>query len=255
MAKQQVVHIQERPKSPGDSGIKEYTLDDIAGMPLPVFMRKADKIVNARNQVYHDTVRLEEGAWTNQQSARLFQVGRNKAGFVANTGVTFGNKTDFDTNMIADGEFEGGTTAIVTAIEVDLFLPVRFPTADTVGIITNAAPQAKVANTYSASLLYFALTRQTKLTFYRTETPQENGFLYEFPTRFGASASFGGDVEEGFIQNTTGRGGGVLSFPKVLESSDNFSVLLEPLAASLTLPIDVQIRVLLIAKRIGTVWA
>ncbi|MGI8996416.1 MAG: hypothetical protein ACR2GW_07055 [Pyrinomonadaceae bacterium] len=251
--KAEVIRVAQPRSTANPSGIREYSLEEVARMPLPVYLRKADKILNARKQVYHDTVRLEGGTpWTVGQRARVFNKGIGQPANVTNTGAAY-EKTDFDTNMISDGEFEGGTTAIVSAIEVDLFLCARVPTADTLGMITNPAPAAKVANTYSASILFFALTRQTKLTFFRSETPQENGFLYEFPTRFGATSSLGGDAEEGFVQNTTGRGN-VLDFPKILESDDKFSALLEPLAPSLALPIDVAIRVLMITKRIGTLY-
>lgn len=253
--KDRVVQVAEPKTTANPSGIRDYSLEEIARMPLPVYLKKADRILNARKQVYYDTARLESGtAWLIGQNARLFTKGKSQDSTVVNTGAAIASKTDFDTNMISDGEFEGGTTAIVSAIEVDLFLPTRLATADTLGMITNPAPAAKVANTYSASVLFYALTRQTKLTFFRSETPQENGLLYEFPTRFGATAALGSDAEEGFIQNTAGRGN-VLDFPKILESDDRFSCVLEPLAASLALPSDVAIRVLLITKRIGTLYA
>jgi hypothetical protein len=233
-------------------GVKQYSLEEIASMPMQRYMVLQDRIVNARSQVYYDTVRLESGsAWVRGQSARLFTKGIDQDGRITNTGAVV-TKSKFDTNMVQDGAFEFGVTAIVSAIEAHIVLPARAATADVQGMITNPAPAAKAANVYSSSILLYALTHQVALTFFRGEDSEENGLLYQFPSRHGLSASYGGDVEEGFAQNSMGHGS-KLDFPKVLVHDENFNVLIEQLSDTLALPVDAAIRINLMTKRIGRI--
>lgn len=229
-------------------GIGRKTISEL--MPVQEYMELDGRLVNARRQVYYDTIRLEAGAnWTTAQKMRLFTIGREGEGRIANTGATF-SKSDVDTNMLRGGEFESGTTGIVTGLEVMLVLPNRLATADAAGIVSNPAPNAKAANSYSATLLLWTLLNQTRLTFYRGETSQENGLLWQFPTRFGVSGMFGGDAEEGLCQNAV-PGGTDLEYIKILEDGKDFSVLVEPLAPALMMTADAMIRILLITRRIG----
>ncbi len=235
-------------------GIKHYTLEEIARMPIAQFMEIEGRILNGRTQVYYDTLRLAAGtAWTSAQKVRLFTIGREGRAEVANTAAAI-TKTDFDCNMQKGGEFEHGSTVIIHGIEVFMEQTARLATADAAGLVSNPAPTAKAVNTYSASLLHRVLRRQTKLTFYRGERPQESGLLFMFPTRFGAQASFGGDTEEGIINNSSPAGYiNILDFPKVLEGGRDFSILIEPLAPSLDMPADVEITVCLITKRLAVI--
>lgn len=251
MATKQILvagEVESTPKNP--LGIAALDLGLISKMPMSRYFSFRDRIVGARSQVWYDTVRLEAGSnWTSAQKVRLFTVGRESASTVANTGTAI-IKSDFDTNMSRGGEFESNVTAIIEAVEVQLDIPARLATADSSGLVSNPAPAAKAANTFSATLLHKVLTNQTRLTFYRGETPEENGLLNMFPTRFGAAGVIGGDTEEGMISNYA-PGGSMLDFPKVFETNNDLSVLLEPLAPAVAMPSDIAIRVLLIGKRIG----
>jgi hypothetical protein len=235
-------------------GIGEISLETVAKTPMSEYLSYHNRIVNARSQVYYDTIRLESGtAWTSGQSTKAFMVGKDQNGAILNTGTAI-TKSGFDTNMIKGGQFESGTTVIVSAIEVMIMLNGRLATADTSGLISNPAPAAKTANTYSAALLLQAILDQTKLTFEMGERRQENGLFFMFPCRYGIFGVIGGDTEEAVVQNVSPVGLiSMLDFPKVLDSDDDFDILIEPLAASLALPNDVKIRILLITKRIGEV--
>lgn len=57
--KTEIIRIAEPKTTANPSGIREYTLEDVSRMPLPVYLKKADKILNARKQIYYDTARLE----------------------------------------------------------------------------------------------------------------------------------------------------------------------------------------------------
>lgn len=234
-------------------GIQQIALADIARMPISQYLALENKIVNARSQVYYDTIRLDSGtAWTSGQSVRAFSVGREQPWTVANSGVAI-QKTNFDTNLIKNGTFEGGTIVIVSGIEVFVALNGRLATADTSGMITNPAPAAKTANTYSASLLLQALMTQTRFTWYDGEKSRENGLGFQFPTRFGFTIQ-GSDTEENVAQNVSPAGLiNVLDFPKILTDRSDFNIHVEPLAASLALPNDVAIRILMITKRLAEV--
>lgn len=242
------------PTSRNPLGIAEISLDTVAKTPISRYLQYENRIVNARSQVYYDTIRLESGtAWTSGQTVKTFTIGRDGPGTIANTGAAI-VKSSFDTNMIKGGQFESGTTAIVSAVEFMVMLNGRLATADTSGQISNPAPAAKAANSYAASLLLQALLTQTRLTFERGERREENGLAFMFPSRFGIFGVAGGDLEEGVFQNVSPVGLiSMLDFPKVLDDDEDFNLLVEPLAASLALPNDVAIRILLITRRIGEV--
>lgn len=246
------VVIQEAPVNASDNGIREYSLTAIADMPLPLYYQKAGRILNARNQVYRDVAIFQPGTVTPSHKARLFTKGIGQQDKVINSPATVYEKGRYHTNMIADGEFEGGTTFLMSAIEARVFISNIVPRNVTLGQIVDTATNA----TQNASVLHDGVTRQFELTFVRTEQSMHNGLLYEFPTRF-CSSGVMGNVADGFVQNGPFAmdSWNKLSSVQVLESDDKFHFDLQPLADTMELPSWVVVEVLLVGKRIGTLYA
>jgi hypothetical protein len=245
----------DRVKVREQEGVKEYSLADIAEMPLSTYYRKKDRIMNARRETYYDTMILDPSAgWSTDKPAKLFTRGLGEPGVIVNTGTAFAEKNYFDTNMLSDGEFDTESTVIVHSFEVELKLCAALPTAVDNGRITNPKPNTEAALAYSASLLFQAIIDQTRFTFYRADQPQETGFLNELTCRLGSTASFGGDLNEGFIQNVIPLDNNRLDRPKVF-TNGKFHVRLEPLAALTALQTWVVLRFRMRARRIGVLYA
>jgi hypothetical protein len=236
-------------------GIKEFSLKEISEMPLPAYYRKKDKIMNARRETYYDTLIIDPSAgWDLSRVGKLFTRGIGDEGIVTNTGTAFAEKDYFDTNMLSGGEFDGESTVIVHSFEVEMFLCAALPTTVDRGRITNPKPNAEASLQYSASLLFQSIINQTRFTFYRSDSPQETGFLNELTCRLGPTASFGGDLNEGFIQNVIPVDNNRLDRPKVF-TNGKFHVRLEPLAALTALQAWVVLRFKMRARRIGELYA
>lgn len=233
-----------------DSGIRAYNLEQIAQMPLPEYLRKDNKILYWRNQVFHDTAIIAPGvAITPQHIKRLFVKGKNESDTVMNSGAAIAQKGEFMTNMETNGEFPHDSTAICYSIEVDWQFTTAQPSAISLGQIQNASTAA-VAN-YSASVCNAAIRRQFQLRLVRGEQSKHKGFLYEFPTRFGSTGAFGGT--DGFIQNNSFASDtfSKLDRPEVFEGDSRFSFELVPLADTLTMPVWTIITVMIVCRYIG----
>jgi len=232
-------------------GIAEISLDDISSMPLAQYYSMAGRFVNIENAVYYDTaVYIAGTAITQGQPARLFTKGKAQDTTVVNTGVAIPEKGEFMTNMIGDGEFEGGTTFILEQIAVHYFLTSEQPTTlGTRGEIT--APNYTASVVISPANHAKAINDQFELQYYRNEELKMRGHLMEFPSPFGCSGAFG-SPNAGFIQNGYQQTWNKLSRPKVLQSEDKFSFVIQPLVATWTPTISFNIRVQLIGKAIKT---
>ncbi len=232
-------------------GLRPVSLAKVAATPMETAIdRYLNRATNLRTQVYYDTIRLAAGTpWTKGQPVKLFTRGREKDGKVANTNTVFA-KTDFDTNMVNDGEFEGNVSVIVMAFEAyHIPLPVKAAAAVN-GVITDPTANAAQPAGYSATLLQLALMSQTKYTFERgTDTREENGLLFDIPASSGFSASYGAQANEQLVQNSMGHNR-MLDFPKIIHSEKPFDVLIEPLSDTLAIPVDCAIRFRMICKRI-----
>lgn len=252
----QTVQIKETSAKSGTPVIKEYTLEEIAEMPLGTYYRKKDRIMNARKEVYRDKFILDPAAgWNVNQPATLFLRGVGEPGVILNTGAAIAEKTTWHTNMQSDGEFEADTVVIVHSFEFKLWLCSALAAAGsyTQGLLTNPVPAAEGAQQYSASLLFQAIISQTEWTFWRSDQPQEKGFLDELTCTLGPTASFGGDVNEGFIQNVIPIENNRLDRPKIFENG-KFRFTLKPAATLTALPTWVIGEMRMRARRIGTLY-
>jgi hypothetical protein len=81
-----------------------------------------------------------------------------------------------------------------------------------------------------------------------------SGFLGEFTCRTGATGSFGGDGNEGFIQNVIPVENSRLDRPEVFENG-KFRFVLRPVVPSMQFPAWINGRVVLRSRRIGQLYA
>lgn len=232
------------------NGLAELHPREVSAMPLAQYYQMAGSFVNTQSAVYYDTAVFAAGtAITPSTVGKLFTKGKNQDTSVVNTGTAIAEKGEALTNMISDGEFEGGTTFLLEQIAVDFLITSEPATYGTKGEITNPAHVA--AATFSAANHYLAISRQMELVYLRNEEIKLRGLLCEFPSPFVASGAFGSSLG-GFIQNGYANTWNKLSRVPVLQSEDKFSFEIRPITASWTPAVAFQLRVMLIGKTIKT---
>lgn len=232
-------------------GIQEIDPRSVSALPLAQYYQMANSFVNVQNAVYYDTAVFTAGtAITQGQIKRLFSKGKQQSDTVVNTGVAIPEKGEFLTNMISDGEFEGGTTFLLEQIAVDFCLTSEQPTTlGTRGEIV--APNYTASVVVSAANHAKAISDQFELQYLRNEEIKVRGLLKWFPSPFGFSGSFG-SPNSGFVQNGYNPTWNFLSRVPVLQSEDKFSIAIKPIVATWTPTISFNLRVCLIGKAIKT---
>lgn len=232
-------------------GVAEIDPKSVTGMPLAECYKMANSFVNVQSGVYYDTAVYTAGtAITSAQPKRLFAKGKAQDDTVVNTGVAIPEKGEFLTNMISDGEFEGGTTFLLEQIAVDWCLTSEQPTTLGVrGEIT--APNYVASVVISAANHAKAINSQFELQYLRNEELKLRGLLGLFPSPFGLSGAIG-SPNAGFIQNGYNPTWNMLSRVPVLQSEDKFSFVINPIVATWTPTISFNLRVCLIGKAIKT---
>lgn len=224
---------------------------DVSSLPLAQYYQMAGNFVNVQNAVYYDTAVFTAGtAVTQAQRASLFTKGKSQDSAVVNTGVAIAEKGEYMTNMISDGEFEGGTTFLLEQIAVDFILTSEQPTTlGTRGEIT--APNYTASVVISAANHAKAISDQFELQYLRNEEIKLRGLLKWFPSPFGLSGDFG-SPNSGFVQNGNGIRWNMLSRVPVLQSEDKFQFNIQPIVPTWTPTISFNLRVCLIGKTIKT---
>ena len=233
-------------------GVGLIDAQSVSDMPLAQYYAMADRFVNVQKAVYYDTAVIVAGtAVTAAQKKALFTKGKSQDDTVMNSGTAIPEKGEFLTNMISDGEFEGGTTFILEHIGVRLVLTSEKPTAvGTRGEITDPNYTASVV--ISAANNFKAYTEQIELQYVRNEEIKMRGPLWQWPSSFGISGAFG-SPNAGFIQTGTGLESHImLARPVVLNSEDKFSFVLQPIVATFTPTLGANISVVLRGKVIKT---
>lgn len=232
-------------------GIAELDPRQLSRMPLAQYYAMQSSFVNTQNAVYYDSAVYTAGtAITNAHVKRLFTKGKANDDVVANTGVAIPEKGEYLTNMISDGEFEGGTTFLLEQIAVDFCLTSEQPT-------TLGTRGEIVAPNYTASVVISpanhakAIADQFELQYLRNEEIKLRGLLKLFPSPFGFSGAFG-SPNAGFIQNGYNPTWNLLSHVPVLQSEDKFSFVINPIVSTWTPTISFNLRVMLIGKVIKT---
>ena len=230
-------------------GVAELDPASLSDYPFAQYYKMADNFVNVQNAIYYDTAVYTAGtAVTIGQKRALFTKGKSQDDTVVNTAVAIPEKGDFMTNMISDGEFEGGTTFILEQIAVHAQLTSELPT--TLGVRDEiTAPNYTASVVISAANNLKAYLEQINLEYYRNEEKKLYAPLFLWPSPFGMSGAIG-SPNAGFVQNN---GVGIkLSRPIVLQSEDKFSFVLQPTVATFTPTMGINIKVLLIGKSIKT---
>ncbi len=253
MAKDKQIVKMRVPKNQSPTGIRELDISSLDRKPISDYYRMAGKFVNVENHVYYDTGVFAAAVINQEHVAELFTKGSTQAGNVVNNGAAIARKGEFLTNMVTDGEFDNSTSFLLEMISVDILLTSEPATTVTNGAII--APAHNTIATYSAANHFKAISRQFKLSFRRSEQVMVSGLLYEFPSPFVASGSFGASLG-GFVQN----GFSVPSWNKLseihaLQSNDRFSVDITPVVSGFVPQVPFEIRVLFIGKRIQTLFA
>ena len=241
-----------RPSDRNPLGVALIDPQSVSDMPLAQYYQMADRFVNVQKAVYYDTAVYTAGtAVTQAMRKALFTKGKSQDDSVVNTGVAIPEKGEFLTNMISDGEFEGGTTFILEHIGVRLLMTSELPTTlGTRGEIT--APNYTASVVISAANNFKAYTEQIELQYMRNEELKLRGPLWQWPSSYGISGAFG-SPNAGFIQNgTVIESHNMLVRPVVLNSEDKFSFVLQPIVATFTPTIGANICVVLRGKAIKT---
>lgn len=255
MGKQQnklAVAGQVQPDRGNPLGIGLIDPQSVSELPLAQYYKMAENFVNVQKAVYYDTAVYTAGtAVTAAQKKALFSKGKAEGDTVVNTGVAIAEKGEFMTNMISDGEFEGGTTFILEHIGVRCVLTSELPTTlGTRGEIT--APNYTASVVISAANNFKCYMEQIELQYLRNEELKLRGPLWQWPSSFAFSGAFG-SPNAGFIQNGTGlETHNMLARPVVLNSEDKFSFVLQPIVATFTPTIGANIQVVLRGKAIKT---
>ena len=237
-----VVKVQEAPPRVRNGvysdGKQEYTLEQLAGMPIATILRKGGKAVNSRFKIFYDKAVFKPTTITKGQTRKLFTAGvDDKDNYVNAGGGDAGwTKDEFYTNMQKDGEFPGGTRFLHLLTMVDIFLPSVKPAANGIvnGKVVNIAVNP-AANTYAASLLMQALLSQFTLTLRRGGKDEaiQDGLLGDFPSSKSITGAMGA-VLDGFIENAPENPFTIrLQRAQVYNPNDGFNFLLAPLADSL----------------------
>lgn len=240
---------QVTPTKANPLGVGLMDPQQLSSLPLAQYYQMAGNFVNVQNGVYFDTAVYTAGtAITQGMTKRLFTQGKNQADAVVNTAVAIPEKGDFLTNMISDGEFEGGTTFILEQIAVHWLLTSEQPTTLGVrGEIT--APNYTASVVISAANHAKAISENFVLEYYRSETLKLRGKLRHFPSPSVISGAIG-SPNAGFIQNGYAQTWNILSRPVVLQSEDKFSFNIVPVVATWTPTASFNIAVELYGKTI-----
>lgn len=240
------------PASPSNpQGIGLVDPQSLSRLPLAQYLQMGNHLVNAQSAIYYDSAVYTAGtAITAAQPKALFTRGKSQSDTVVNTGVAIPEKGEFMTNMISDGEFEGGTTFILEQVCVHVQLTSELPTTlGTRGEIT--APNYTASVVISAANNLKAYVEQIELQYKRNEETKLRAPLFMWPSPFGMSGAIG-SPNAGFVQNGYQATWNFLSRPIVLQSEDKFSFVLNPIVATWTPTIGAVIKVLLIGKTIKT---
>lgn len=230
----------------GNGGYQELTPQMLEAMPLAQFYQYKGQMVNAQSAFYYDSTYVKAGvAVTSNARKSLFTLGKSETDTQFGTSTTTGEKTEFLTNMISNGEFDNGTNFIMEGAGVQIVTSSNKPSVvGANGAITTPSYTASVVGSGVNNLLM--VVNNLHLRFIRGEEIKKAAPLqfWPAPPGIGLEGAFG-SPNDGFSQN--GRGGLVqFTHPVVLEAGDKFQFDLVNLAqAAFTPDAEIFIRVIL----------
>jgi len=223
---------------------------DLESVPLAQYYRdylNPGRLLNAQSGFYYDTAYLKAGtAVAANAKQALFTKGKTQDTVQFNDPATvIPEKGIWMTNMIADGQFDNGTTFIMEGAGVQAIVTADKPTG--VGTRGEIVDPAYTASVVISGLNNLEMAMENlNLQFIRGEDVKKQAPLLYWPAPPGIGfEGASGSPNGGFFQN--GRGGLVqFSHPIVLESLDKFSFNLENSALQAWTPsIGLKIRVVL----------
>ena len=254
--------LQARRRS--DGAIVAYDLDELVGMPTPQYYVLKDRVLNARRKRYFERVLFDPAVTIPANlNYRVFDRGADSGlpAIYANSQAATGDPmSKWHTNLTGrGGEFPQDNTQIVHEMDVRLRIANTRATF-TSGVITD--PTVAAETNFSATALFDMLTENLYLTFYRGSQPMEEGFLNEWWTKQGQTMAFGGDLNEGAVQNSwpDPRGNQMFDRVKIFKMGEggNFHAeLTNPTGKVLTIPANMSfhINIGLRCREIATLFA
>ena len=195
---------------------------DIESMPVSRFQTYKGDLVNAQFAYYYDTAYAKIGvAIPANAKQSLFTLGKNETGTQFGTSTTTGEKGEFLTNMVSNGEFDNGTNFIMEGAGVQIVMSSDLATTvGENGQIT--APNYTASVVISAVNNLLAAQENLELRFIRGDEIKKRAPLQFWPAPPGLGLEgASGSPNGGFFQNSRG---GLVQFPHpvVLESGDKF---------------------------------
>lgn len=223
---------------------------DLESVPLAQYYRdylNPGRILNAQAGFYYDTAYIKAGtAVAANAKQALFTKGKDQDSVQFNDAATIiAEKGIFMTNMVADGQFDNGTTFIMEGAGVQIVQSADLPgTYGTRGEIT--APNYAASVVISAVNNLEAALENLNLQFVRGEDVKKQAPLMFWPAPPGVGLEgASGSPNGGFFQN--GKAGLVqFTHPVVLASLDKFSFNLHNCALQAWTPtMGIKVRVVI----------
>lgn len=239
---------------PGPQDFQYVEKEVLEKMSLAEYFRDLQgRIVNANSAFYYDSTYVKVGVAVPANAKKsLFSLGKAESDTQFGTSTTTGEKGEFLTNMLTNGEFEGGTTFIMEGVGVQVIATADLPTTvGANGAIT--APNYTASTTISGVNNLIMILNNLELRYVRGDEIKKRGPLQFWPAPPGVGLEgASGSPNGGFFQN--GRSGLVqFSRPVVLGSEDQFRFEIANVAgAAFTPTMEHLIRVIIWGTAIKT---
>lgn len=203
-------------------GYDQLTSATIESMPMSEFEVIAGKIYNRQSAFYYDTLYAKVAVSIPANAKQgLFLKGKGQTDTQFGTATTLGEKNEFHTNMISNGQFDDGTNFIMTGAGVQCIMSADLATTvGENGQITNADYTA--ATTKSAPNHLLQVAENLEVRFKRGEDIKKQAPI-QFWSGVPGSGLEGasGSPNGGFFQ--LAQAGLVkFSYPVALESGNRF---------------------------------
>lgn len=243
------------PNTPGELNqpvTGNLTLKMIEEMTIPEFVQYNGHITNLRKQYRYDTAVFKASTAITPNNAKgLFEVGQGQQDNWANDVTDTFIKNQILSNIFRNGTYQPGELAIFYQMEALIMgMEGGTPTTTNDFVISNPAVAAFSATT-DIFLLLRVISTQFYLQFLRGGQKESmvEGRPIDFPQRDGVSGASGSSATfvSAFAQNAGFGDENLLQRPQVIEGQDTWSVIVQPLAPTLTIARDFGISVRLAA--------
>lgn len=212
-----------------DGVLREASARAIENMTTPQFGEIDGKLVNVNWTQRYDTVVVKADTTVAEGAKqKYFAKGlEEKDTYFGLTGAANEfTKTLVHTNMLKGGEFDEGELTILKNLQIELPMFGGKPTTQAAGIVTNA--KATFPATFDPALAAWRWLNQTWIEFIQGNKTIYEGKAIYFMQKAGLYAAFGANAGA-YVQN--GNGMNIMTRPRVIEGSRDFSVRVTALAS------------------------